>query len=392
MKQKLFLCLLALTSFFTASSQNVGLGNTAGVGMLGDFNNWSNDVPMSTTDNENYTISAYTFTVTGNVKFRMNGSWDMNWGGSTFPTGDAVSNGGNILVPAGTYDISLNIVAKTYSFTAVSSGFDDIGIIGGFNSWAESVPLVTTNGVMYTLANYYFGAPNVKFRKDNQWTENWGGTDFPSGAAIPNASNDIPLVNGYYNVQFDLSAPSYNFQVVPVGIIGTAYQGWETELLMNTEDNGITFSLQNIELSTGQLKFRSNQAWSLNWGGTTFPAGTAAPNSVDETAISVVSGTYDISFNRLTLEYNFESVLSNVSYDNISVKVYPNPATSLFHVSLTNADINKVELFDITGKLVSLWNGNQRNVAISTQGVDSGLYVVRVTSGAFVKTSKLVIQ
>ena len=98
MKQKLFLCLLALTSFFTASSQNVGLGNTAGIGMLGDFNNWSNDVPMSTTDNENYTISAYTFTVTGNVKFRMNGSWDMNWGGSTFPTGDAVSNGGNILV------------------------------------------------------------------------------------------------------------------------------------------------------------------------------------------------------------------------------------------------------------------------------------------------------
>jgi hypothetical protein len=391
MKQKLLLCVVAVSSFFFGVSQTVGLGNVS-IGMLGDFNGWSNDVPMSTTDNENYTISAYTFTISGNVKFRQNGGWDTNWGGSTFPTGTAVPNGGNILVPAGTYDIVLNVVNDTYSFTATSSGFDDIGFIGAFNSWSESVPMVTTDGVAYTRPDFYFGANNVKFRKDNQWTENWGGTQFPSGPAVPNSNDDIPLISGYYNVQFNLATPSYNFQVVPVGIIGTAYQGWETELAMQTEDNGISFTLQNIVLNNGELKFRANQAWALNWGGTTFPAGTAAPNSVDETPVQVVAGTYNISFNRLTLAYNFETVLSNTNFDNISVKVYPNPAKSVFNVSLTNADVTKVELFDITGKLVSLWNGNQRNVAISTNGIGSGLYVVRISSGEMVKTSKLVIE
>ncbi|MDV7391096.1 hypothetical protein RZS08_07080, partial [Arthrospira platensis SPKY1] len=183
---------MALSTVFLGLSQTT-LGNVS-IGMLGEFNNWSNDVPMSTTDNENYTISAFTFTITGNVKFRQNGNWDTNWGGSTFPTGTAVPNGGDILVPAGTYDIVLNVVNDTYSFTATSSGFDDIGFIGAFNSWSESVPLITTDGVSYVRSDFYFNANNVKFRKDNEWTESWGGTQFPSGPAILNSNDDIPLV------------------------------------------------------------------------------------------------------------------------------------------------------------------------------------------------------
>ncbi|KAA5549050.1 SMP-30/gluconolactonase/LRE family protein [Adhaeribacter rhizoryzae] len=57
----------------------------------------------------------------GEVKFRANNSWDVNWGNSSFPLGIAVASGANIPISlAGTYKVTFNDLTGDYSFTAVS--------------------------------------------------------------------------------------------------------------------------------------------------------------------------------------------------------------------------------------------------------------------------------
>lgn len=60
-----------------------GLFSSQSIGLIGDFNSWSGDVVMATTDNVNYTLT-HTFTANGGVKFRQDGSWTTNWGGKHF--------------------------------------------------------------------------------------------------------------------------------------------------------------------------------------------------------------------------------------------------------------------------------------------------------------------
>ena len=53
----------------------------------------------------------------GMVKFRSRGSWDENWGGKTFPRGEAERHGDNIRVPSGHYRITLDLERLKYEFT-----------------------------------------------------------------------------------------------------------------------------------------------------------------------------------------------------------------------------------------------------------------------------------
>lgn len=53
----------------------------------------------------------------GELKFRTRNSWDENWGGRTFPSGQLSWFGDNIVVPdAGRYRITLDLAEETYAF------------------------------------------------------------------------------------------------------------------------------------------------------------------------------------------------------------------------------------------------------------------------------------
>ncbi len=53
------------------------------------------------------------------LKFAADGSWDVNWGSSTFPYGVGTQGGPDIPVAAGTYDVYFNDILGTYNFVAV---------------------------------------------------------------------------------------------------------------------------------------------------------------------------------------------------------------------------------------------------------------------------------
>jgi len=85
------------------------------MGMMGDFNGWTTEIPMtaSLATNNHVWYTTYTFAsdyaAAGGCKFRSNGSWNVAWGGPAFPYGIGTSsNGANILFKAGTYVIIFN--------------------------------------------------------------------------------------------------------------------------------------------------------------------------------------------------------------------------------------------------------------------------------------------
>jgi hypothetical protein len=365
------------------------------VSLIGDgAQGWDTDINMTSNDGGvTFTLNEITL-VNGGVKFRTNNAWALNWGGTTFPNGTGIIGlSDNIPTVAGTYNVTFNRVTGAYTFTISGQEpveFDNIGFIGGFNDFTESVAMNTLDGEMYTYDDFHFTANDVKFRQDNSWANNWGGTGFPSGTGVFNSENNIPLVSGFYNVSFNLVSLDYNFGIVPISIIGTAVQGWETDVDMNTTDNGKTFSLNNVTLQDGELKFRVNNAWTLNYGGTTFPAGTANPNSVDETPVMVTAGLYNITFNRETLAYNFEIILSADNFMFKDVKLYPNPTQNVWNINLSSVVANQLYISDLTGKVIYRQQDAQGLISVDASHLSSGMYLITLESNNQKQTYKLI--
>jgi len=105
--------------FRNISLQDLG-PYTSTVGIVGSaLTGWDNDINMQSTDGIVYTLTEYPF-INGEVKFRADKSWTVNWGNSTFPSGMAYQDGPNIPVLAGTYDVVFNRLTGEYLFTATS--------------------------------------------------------------------------------------------------------------------------------------------------------------------------------------------------------------------------------------------------------------------------------
>ncbi|WP_375419183.1 alpha-amylase family glycosyl hydrolase [uncultured Hymenobacter sp.] len=257
----------------------------------------------------------------GEAKFRANDSWDVNWGGSDFPTGTAGRGGANLQVPtASYYTVSFNDVTGAYRFEALNPAvYAAIGLVGDATAsgWGTSTALVksTDDPHSWTLSRVVLSAGELKFRANDSWDVSWGGVGFPAGVASHSGSN-IPVTAGEYAATFNdvtgeylfkgLGAPTYE----TVGLIGSATaKGWDASTPLTKGADGHTWMLANVTLTAGEVKFRANNAWDVNWGGSTFPTGVGILSGSN---IPVGAGTYTITFNDLTREYGFETTSSVV--------------------------------------------------------------------------------
>ena len=101
---------------------------------------------------------------------------------------------------------------------------------------------------------------------------------------------------GYYKVEVDLSAKTYKLTpITTIGIIGSASPGgWDSDVDMkyipyNAETKELGYwEIKDITLTNGEIKFRANDDWAINWGGT---ADALTQGGAD---MNVEEGTYDI--------------------------------------------------------------------------------------------------
>ncbi|WP_188459285.1 T9SS type A sorting domain-containing protein [Psychroflexus planctonicus] len=381
--KKLLLILLCFTFGFT-QAQEIGIVGPAADGWPSDEN--PTDIMLTNNGDGTYSIDALTLS-TGPAKFREDQAWDVSYGGDNFPSGSIT--GGDIPVQAGVYDIVLDLNNDTYTFTDVGT-FEEISVTG--SALSEAIDLSTADGENYEASVNQFVDGTVTFESSNG--DVYGSDDFPSGTLVLNG-NPIAVTAGYYEVEFNLTTLDFSFNIPDVGLVGPGVSEWPgdnptPDVLMTSTDGNI-YTLSSQEFFDDEVKFRQNQSWNTNWGGTGFPSGDLVFNGSDN--INAEAGIYDVTFDRENSSYMFVT-LSTVNAEFNALKVYPNPSKGNWNIQTGNADVKTLSVFTISGKLIKEMNVSQQNeIEINTANLGSGMYMIKLlTNSGNTKTLKLIKQ
>jgi len=261
-------------------------------GVIGSAaNDWgaTPDLPFFTTSTAGILVAYVTLT-DGEIKFREDSLWTNNYG-DTGADGTLDAGGDNIAVTAGSYKILMNLTNLTYTIETFS-----IGIIGSaYNDWGATPDF----DLRYDSYSDQFRGivkledGEMKFRTNNDWGTNYGDTGLDG--VLDLAGDNIVTTAGRYIVTINLNDLSYSLEPIAHiwGIVGSAYNDWgatpdalfSRDWSQPTDDIWI---LNNVTLLDGEYKFRSNEAWALNYGD------DGADGTLDDGGANIIAtaGTY----------------------------------------------------------------------------------------------------
>jgi len=260
------------------------------IGLNGD---WENDI-LATQDGNVWTAYITAEDAT-EFKWRKDGGWDENYGGTFVALGEpfeAVAGGDNIQVAAGFWKVVLDTDALTIT---ISNG-EVWSLIGDFNSWGDDVDMVLTDGKWVSPATKISGG--FKIRHNHAWDENFGGTLVAIGepfTAVAGGDN-ISVEEGNYVVTYDPEAGTILVDELGWGLVGTINSWGETPDIILKED-GLFLVARNVALSADdEVKLRYNQDWGVNRGGAS-KVGAVVKAVQDGANIKPgVAGNYDVYY------------------------------------------------------------------------------------------------
>jgi len=91
--------------------------------------------------------------------------------------------------------------------------------------------------------------------------------------------------------------------------------------------------------------------------------------------VYIINGT---SYNQYVSEiYKFDlnSLLSINEYNNLNIRVYPNPTTDYLNIKISGSTSFNVNIYDLNGKLLK---SEKNNTSIKIQELTNGLYVLEI--------------
>lgn len=193
-----------------------------------------------------------------------------------------------VIPGAGTWIVTLDMNNLTYTV-----GKPVLYMSGDANGWATNDYLAGEDGVHFT-GFMYLNQNGFKFCTQPEWKGTNYGADFNTAADAANIT--MTEEAGYYKVDVDLESKSYVLTpITTIGIIGSASpNGWDSDVDMtyvpyNAETKALGYwEAKDITLASGEIKFRANDDWAINWGGDVNALTQGGGN------ISVDAGTYDI--------------------------------------------------------------------------------------------------
>ena len=193
-----------------------------------------------------------------------------------------------VIPGAGTWIVTLDMNNLTYTV-----GKPVLYMAGDANGWATNDYLAGEDGVHFT-GFMYLNQNGFKFCTQPEWKGTNYGADFNTAADAANIT--MTEEAGYYKVDVDLESKSYVLTpITTIGIIGSASpNGWDSDVDMtyvpyNAETKALGYwEAKDITLASGEIKFRANDDWAINWGGDVNALTQGGGN------IAVEEGTYDI--------------------------------------------------------------------------------------------------
>ena len=232
----------------------------------------------------------YMATASNEWKFATQNDWSgPNYGAGATP-GVLDPNGGNIVSPAGYYKINAN--AATMTYTAVATVW---GVIGDATpqGWNDETPLTYSPAFRAWTGSVHLTAASFKFRANHDWGYNYGST--AANATLDAGGSNIAVtVESDYAFTLDLSQPNaYTYTANRWGVIGDATAGgWGSDQNMTWDAVHNVFTV-TLDLVVGSFKFRANDDWAVNYGGTDLNNLTQGGDNI---AVAT-AGNYTLTFN-----------------------------------------------------------------------------------------------
>ena len=265
------------------------------------------------------------------------GKWDdtCNWGGDESIAYEPEAEKTQLINGGGSKDLK-HYSKRFYHFSfdkgtlllTKTIGFDQIGVIGDFNSWGADVVMSFNATKQKFYADIEVAQDGgFKFRLDADWAVSYGSKT----PGILDSGDNIPVTAGNYRVYLNMNnsgemtyelnekmfgkdEPEAGAPVVPeepdtpVAVVGWsligAFNSWSGDLMLTSD--GTYHVVKGVELE-GELKFRKDGQWNYkdesgteiqtNFGlaeGVSFAANTELAVVGNGANILVTAGTYDV--------------------------------------------------------------------------------------------------
>ncbi|MHA8052689.1 SusE domain-containing protein [Aquirufa sp. OSTEICH-129A] len=223
------------------------------------------DLPFYKTDIANVFV-AYVDLAVGEIKFRTDNKWDYNIGDGG--SGTLKVNGDNIKVnAAGTYKVTIDLTKNTFTMVPYTWGIVGSGTPNGWGG--PDVPFWYDPATDQWRAIAKLVKGEIKIRFNNDWGLNYG-DDGANGSLESGGANIAIAADGFYLVTFNQKELKVKIETFKVwGIVGSATaSGWGGPDMKFRPDFGTEglWYLNNISLSAGEVKFRLNDDWGVNYG------------------------------------------------------------------------------------------------------------------------------
>lgn len=140
------------------------------------------------------------------------------------------------------------------------------------------------------------------------WDNGIYGSDGADGLEFPgNDSGNLSTTAGYYKINVDTEALTYTLTPTSWGLIGDATGSWDVDQDMTYNADAQIWTI-TLDLTAGEIKFRANDAWDLNYGD------DGADGSLEEGAANIVigaAGNYTVTLDLSTPRAYTYSVTQN---------------------------------------------------------------------------------
>lgn len=191
--------------------------------------------------------------------------------GSTDLTGALVINpnpepGAMLIENAGWVKISLNMMDYTYSVELLGNVSPYLYTPGNHQSWnpATSTKLYSTDFMSYS--GYLSLDGEFKFTSAPDWDHNNYG-DGGNGALSTDGGN-LSAEKGFYYAEANVSTLTWKVtEITTYGIIGS-FNEWSTSVPMTFDAATSTYTVDVEFPANTEFKFRANDDWGINLGGT----------------------------------------------------------------------------------------------------------------------------
>jgi len=210
-----------------------------------------------------------------------NGQWSPNWAnikekGNSGIIGPEGYND-NIAFDGGdkTYEIKVDLKQGIYTLTEVKTLPQEIWLVGSINGWNNHGQYIAPLGNdVHVGYQYLDDASEIKILVErDSWDGAWGAGANPGEIADGGDNivvSDIPTYTtpDFYEIKFDLLNKTVVLTKVAFGVIGDAQAGgWDTDVDLTYNQTTKVWEGQVTFFDTGVYKFRANDDWAINLGG-----------------------------------------------------------------------------------------------------------------------------